>query len=50
MKLDETLKTMIFHMCAKEAKVYQKIDVENILILAVYVDDLFFTRSISNMI
>lgn len=42
-KLDRVLKEMKFTRCTKENAVYRKEDKQTILIIAIYVDDLFIT-------
>ncbi|KAJ9535118.1 hypothetical protein OSB04_un001804 [Centaurea solstitialis] len=49
-KLDGILKSMKFQKCMKEPSVYRKNEGANLLILAIYVDDLFVTGTNLNMI
>jgi len=49
-KLDGILKGMKFYKCMKEPSVYRKNEGTNLLILAIYVDDLFVTGTNLNMI
>ncbi|KAJ9559933.1 hypothetical protein OSB04_005093 [Centaurea solstitialis] len=49
-KLDGILKSMKFQKCMKEPSVYRKNEGTNLLILAIYVDDLFVTGTNLNMI
>ena len=50
MKLDQVLKKMSFKRCVKESSVYLKKTKEDILIVAIYVDDLFVTGSTMRVI
>ncbi|KAJ9541813.1 hypothetical protein OSB04_028319 [Centaurea solstitialis] len=49
-KLDGILKSMKFQKCMKEPSVYRKNEGANLLILAIYVEDLFVTGTNLNMI
>ena len=49
-KLDGILKSMRFQKCMKEPSVYRKNEGANLLILAIYVDDLFVTGTNLSMI
>ncbi|KAG7599886.1 Zinc finger CCHC-type [Arabidopsis suecica] len=49
-KLNQILMELQFVKCSKEPSLYQKRDNENLLVVAVYVDDLLVTGSSLNMI
>lgn len=50
MKLDKILKNLRLRRCTKEPFVYQKTEGNNVLIIAVYVHDLFVTGTSLGMI
>ena len=49
-KLDQILKSLKFEKCTKESSVYRKGEGDKLLIVAIYVDDLFVTRNSSQKI
>lgn len=50
LKLDQVLKSMKFERCLKETSVYLKRSEDELLIIAIYVDDLFVTGSLRKII
>jgi len=49
-KLDQILKSLKFEKCTKESSVYRKGEGDKLLIVAIYVDDLFVTGNSSQKI